>query len=532
MTTRMPHKMPQWTWLLTPIGLAAAFPPMPFGPLAAVAFIPFFHAVGRRGPKTALGIGYAAGLLWSAATLYWIAWPTAAGFVGAMLILPVFFGIFAFLLSWLHVVWGGLAFASAPFLWAGLEKLSEWGQLAFPWNSLSTVCVGQPVWIQFADRTGAVGVSFWIMCLNVLFYFLLMNLTASAFPAAPRSGIHFRNAKKARAVSAALVLAVLLPWIYGTLSLRAAKETGGAVRISLLQGNVDPYKKWTPAFLDSNFIIFDRLTRQAAGKPKPDLVVWPETATACYLRHRFLYLNWIKHLTDTLDVHILTGSHDYEWSPDDSVRTYNAAFLLRPGSWDIDRYYKMRLVPFSEHVPWADRIPALRRLAFSVRSDMGDYSMGDSTGVFRMRLPDGRTVWFSPLICFESVFPRLAARCAAKGAQFLVVITNDGWFGNTSGPRQHAAIASLRAVENRRWIARCANTGISEFVDPYGRVVSKTAFNREAVLSGSVVPRSRLTFFSRHPDLFGGSVLGADVFLVLASLIFRIRIRRRKGKAS
>jgi apolipoprotein N-acyltransferase len=517
MKLRTPNQTPSWIWLLAPIALAAAFPPLPFGPLAAVAFVPFFAAVAGRGPKASFGMGYAAGLVWSAATLYWIAWPTAAGFVGAMVILPFSFGLFGFGLAWLRGAWGDAAFAAAPFLWAGLEKASEWGPLAFPWNSLAAVLAGQPVWIQFADRTGAVGVSFWLVGLNVLAYFIVLRL---------------REGKRTRLLGAALVLAVLAPLLYGVGAMRSQAEGGKPVRISLLQGNVDPYKKWTPAFLDSNFIIYDRLTRRAAAESKPDLIVWPETATACYLRHRYVYLNWIKHLADTLGAHILTGSHDYEWAPDDSIRTYNAVFLIRPRSWDIDRYCKMRLVPFSEHVPWADRFPALRRLAFSVRSDMGDYSTGDSTGVFRARFEDGRAASFSPLICFESVFPGLAARCAVEGAQFLVVITNDGWFGDTSGPRQHAAIASLRAVENRRWVARCANTGISEFVDPAGRVVSKTAFDREAVLTGSVIPRSDRTFFSRHPDWFGVGALALDALFALATLIRRPRNRTKRGAAA
>ncbi|MBN2200731.1 apolipoprotein N-acyltransferase [bacterium] len=504
-----------WSWLWTPLGLAAAFPPLPFGPIAAVALVPFFRTAMRRGPGAMLAVGYAAGLIWSAATLYWIAWPTALGFIGAMLILPAAFAVFGCALSWLGGVWGGKALVTAPFLWAGLEIISARGDLAFPWNMLAVVCTPGPVWIQFADRTGAAGVSFWIVLLNVLVVAVLMNR---------------RDVKRTAAAVTGLVLALLLPLAYGTRAMGrpALPEPAKPVRISLLQGNVDPYKKWTPAFLDSNFIIFDRLTRRAAVEYRPDLVVWPETATACYLRHRFLYLNWIKHLTDSLNLHILTGSHDYDWSAEDSIRTYNAAFLLRPGSWDIDRYCKMRLVPFSERVPWVDRIPILRRLAFRVRSDMGDYTAGDSTGVFVMTLRDGRSVRLSPLICFESVFPDLAVRCAAAGAEFLIVITNDGWFGDTSGPRQHAAIASLRAVENRRWIARCANTGISGFIDPCGRMVSKTRFNREEVLSGEIVPRSELTFFTRHPRLFGGTVLGADLFFLLAALVIRFRNRGRR----
>ena len=124
-------------WILTPIALAASFPPMPLGMLSCVAFVPFFRAVEHRPPKAAFGLGYFTGFLFSVATLYWIAWPTVPGFVGAMLYLPFFFALFGALLAWLAASWGGLAVAFAPFLWTGLEYLSSLGVLAFPWNSLA-----------------------------------------------------------------------------------------------------------------------------------------------------------------------------------------------------------------------------------------------------------------------------------------------------------------------------------------------------------------------------------------------------------
>jgi apolipoprotein N-acyltransferase len=275
------------------------------------------------------------------------------------------------------------------------------------------------------------------------------------------------------------------------------------------------------------------MTRKAALQ-KPDLIVWPETATACYLRHRFVYLNWLKYLADNLNLFILTGSLDYVRKDSSKTRNYNAVFLLRPGSWQIDSYYKMRLVPFSERVPFVEVLPFLEKWALKVSGDVGDYSTGDSVVVFQfVSSGSGEIHRFSAHICFESVFPYLVARFVRKGAEFLVVITNDGWFGNTSGPRQHAQIAVFRAIENRRWVARCANTGISEFIDPYGRITDKAGWNQPAILTREIQPLTELTLFTRYPWFFSGTVLliNGIVFawtLLRQSAFRKLRSRRKR----
>jgi apolipoprotein N-acyltransferase len=507
---------------LTSALLTAAFPPFPAGILACVALVPFLHFLDRPLPlKGAFGGGYMAGLLFSAGTLYWIAWPTVPGFAGAMLVLPLQFAFFGLILGWLRRTLGAPAIAFAPFVWVGLEHFSCLGPLAFPWNSLSTALTRTPVFLQYASATGAQGVSFWIVGVNVLGLFLYRNMA---------------DRRRVRLLSVALFLAFAVPWGIGVIIMRRPPTEGETVRISLLQGNVDPYKKWTPGFIDSNFVIYDGMTRSAA-RQKADLVVWPESATPCYLRHKFVYLNWIKYLADTLKIPILTGSPDYVWTKSQKVEMYNAAFLIRPGTWEIDSYYKMRLVPFSERIPFAGTFPFLEKWVMKVTPELGDYSPGDSLRVFGFTSPStGKRHTFATLICFESVFPDLASRSAGLGAEFLVVITNDGWFGDTSGPRQHADIAVLRAVETGRWIARCANTGISEFVDPRGRILSRTRFNREEILTGDIVPISERTLYTKYPWLFSGFVLSIDGTL-LAWTIFqslkksRVRLIFMKNKA-
>jgi len=498
--------------LLTSALLTASFPPLRSGFLVCIALVPFLLMLeDGHSLKNAFGSGYLTGLLFSAGTLYWIAWPTVPGFVGVMLYLPLYFAVFGLVVGWLRKKLGVLSYVFAPFVWTGLEYASCLGSLAFPWNSLSTALTRIPALIQVASLTGAQGVSFWIVGVNVLVFFLIRGVS---------------DRKRLCALLLCFAAMVAVPLVYGLAALSRSEPKGRTLRISLLQGNIDPYKKWTPAFIDSNFVIYDGMTR-AAARDSADLVVWPESATPCYLRHKFVYLNWIKYLSDSLMIPILTGSPDYEWTDSEKAKNYNAAFLIRPGSWEIDAYYKMRLVPFSERVPFSGAFPFLEKWAMKVTPELGDYSPGDSLRLFHFTAPSsGRRHAFATLICFESVFPDLARKFSRMGAEFLVIITNDGWFGNTSGPRQHADIAVLRAVETGKWIARCANTGISEFIDPHGRIVSRTAFNRKESLTGGIVPIRGQTVYATAPWLFSGFVLAVDAVLLLV-MILPADLRRR-----
>jgi len=190
---------------------------------------------------------------------------------------------------------------------------------------------------------------------------------------------------------------------------------------------------------------------------------------------------------DSLGIPLLTGAPDYVWIHPDTVNKYNAALFLRPHDYRVQTYYKMRLAPFSERVPFAEQLPFLESLAQKISRDVGDYTPGREVKVFDFTVPGpGGSAPFSAIICFESIFPELVSSFVEAGAGFLVIITNDGWFGRTSGPYQHAQAAVLRAVENRVWIARCANTGVSCFIDPLGRMVRKTRLD-EAVSIEQVV---------------------------------------------
>lgn len=480
-------KLRDWIFiLLSAVCMILAFSPISMGFLAWIGLVPFFLVIEKSDWKDAFITGFLWGGLVALGTLYWIGWATWIGFGFVVCIWPLYWASFALLLHLALQVFGRKGYWCAPFLWTLMEWISSLGPLAFPWNVLAYTQTQMPVFIQWASFTGALGISFWIVTLNVLVFFFVQTQD--------------RIFRIRWILGYFLTLGI--PFIYGMQAFSHREASERVLKVALVQGNVDPYKKWSESFLDSNFVIYDRLTRKLIND-SVDLVVWPETATACFLRHRFVYLNWVKFLADTLHVPILTGTLDYEWKENHAPAMFNAALLVHPNSWNLDIYRKMRLVPFSERVPFSDHFSRVVSFLQKYIPEIGDYSPGDSVVVFSFHTSKNtQSHRFSSVICYESVFPYLIQKFVFKGAEFLVVITNDGWFGNTSGPRQHAQIAVLRAIETRRWIVRCANTGISEIIDPWGKVIASTQWNQEAVLLGRISPVSKQTFFVQHPWVF------------------------------
>jgi apolipoprotein N-acyltransferase len=317
-----------------------------------------------------------------------------------------------------------------------------------------------------------------------------------------------------------LIFCVLFPLGYGQSKLSKPVQEDEKINVSLVQGNIDPYEKWSAGFLETNASVYRRLTRQAC-ESSPELIVWPETATACYIRYRAPYFHQIRSLVDSIGVPLVTGTQDFEWVDVHKVNRYNSAFLIRPNQQKVDRYHKIHPVPFSERVPLGEEIPGWYHFLDQVLDlNVGNYATGDSIVVFQF-LAESLKKWvrFSVVICYESVFPDLVRKFIRRGAQFLVIITNDGWFGKTSGPFQHARIAVFRAIENGIWIVRCANTGISAFIDPCGRTHKESALYREAVLNASISPRTGETFFTRYGMVFPWLIGVVNGVLLILALI-------------
>ena len=475
--------MSRHDWLLfacTSIGLIVVLPPFVFGFLAPFVLIPYFFLIEKKSYWNLTKVGYVVGLVWGMGTIYWVGWATVPGLFGALIVFAFSFAIFSLIQGWLYDVWGKHTLWLAPIVWYFTEWFSSQGPLAFPWNALAYSQTSYPVIIQFASYVGTFGVSFWIVWLNVILFHIIKY--------------HSRK-KVVLSFGSILFASIILPIVYGHHRIESKVSQKQEFSVALVQGDIDPYKKWTATFIDSNITIYEDLSTQTSDSTT-DLIIWPETAIPGYLKHRYSYLKRIRGLVDSLQVPLLAGAPDYQWIKKGEAKVYNSVFLIEPNHWPMQQYSKMHLVPFSERVPLVSEFPLLYRLTKKLIMDIGDFSPGDSATVFSMN--QSAHVKFATVICFDSVFPDHVRQLIRQGAQFLVIITNDGWFGRTSGPYQHAAMAVLRAVENGVAVVRCANTGVSCIIDRYGDVKEKTQLYTREVLRGDIDIRGNVTFYVRH----------------------------------
>lgn len=479
--------------LIASILFAIAFLPLGTGFLAYFTIVPLFFLLEKVTLTDAIFYGYLFGFLSNIFSLFWIANATLPGMVGAVLILALYNIIF-FVLYWLirrkSLTW---AVVGSPFLWVAVEWIRSHGTLGFPWLNLSHTQASYPVIIQFAEFTGEMGISFWLVLVNIGFYLLLK----------------WKFKRKSIVILASLILLFAVPIAWGIHRLHKNPPEDTGFRVALLQGNVDPYLKWTKSFQKENFRLYYSMIQEAAEK-KADFIILPETATASYLTHTRYELREYRQLVDSIGIPVLFGSLDFRDT--DRRRYYNAAFLMHPTRRTLDRYYKIQLVPFSEKTPLADSFPFLYDIDFG----QGNFSSGKEKTIFRV---DGYR--FATLICFEAMFPELVRKFVVKKIDFIVNITNDGWFGNTPGPYQHLFACLLRAVETRRPIVRCANTGVSAVIDPMGRITSHTKYNEKTILFANVPQKLKTTFYTRYGDITGKlslSITGAlsIIFLILA----------------
>jgi apolipoprotein N-acyltransferase len=289
-----------------------------------------------------------------------------------------------------------------------------------------------------------------------------------------------------------------------------------AKRISVIQGNISQQMKWDSAFKVATIDRYIALSRKAAGS-KPHLIVWPETAMP-------FYFGYDAPLTSRVLKGIRLTAADYIISSpgfvrkEDHVEYRNRAFMLEAGRRNIaDTYDKAHLVPFGEYVPLKKWLPFLGKLVAQV----GDFSAGEKGANLKWREHS-----IGMLICYELIFPYLAREATRNGADLLVNITNDAWYGRTSAPFQHFSMAVFRAVENRRALARAANTGISGFVDPTGKIMAASPIFEEAALTAKIPLIRVSTLYTRFGDWF--SLI--CVVLLLVTVVGRTLERKRKQK--
>jgi len=448
----------------------------------------------RWGPWLTGIVFYALSFWWivrlpaTAMTVPWLIYP---GLLALGLYLGLFTAFFGWLVRFVRRRLGWPVLVTAPFAWGVAEWLKSAGEMGCPWANVGYALAPEPAWIQMASAIGAPGLSIWVVAVNAL---AAGAVVSRGWP------------RRAGWIAAAAAL-VFVPVWWGTGRLAAAK-TAPLARVAIIQPNVGSHEKWDAALQDSVVRRLERLTREAAAsQPKPAVIVWPETALPFYVRLESVKLRRLLELARQGGVPILAGYPDARLDPNGSVQTHNAAGLVLPTGAISGQYEKIHLVPFGERIPFQGLFPFLGSL------DLGqaEWTPGTRPVVFSHAGPA-----FSVLICFEAIFPGHTRRFALEGAQYLVNITNDEWFGKSAGPIQHADLAVLRTVELGLGMARAANTGVSMLIDPYGRVEARTPLFTEAVLIGEVKAGIGPTLFTEWGDWL--TALSVALMLVLVAV--------------
>lgn len=477
--------------------LVVCFPTFDLYPVAWVALVPLLLSLWDKRPKEAFTAGMLTGIPYFFGTLYWIYHSInhygGIGFVSSLFIvlllsfyLSLYPGLFALLFATKIKSSRLPALLLAPVFWVTLEFLRSYALTGFPWSSIGYSQYRFLHGIQFADITGIYGVSFLVVAANGAVADIFIEKRRRAeMPLFPTSSAVIGYSL--------FFFALLLVFSYGFLRLNQERP-GDPLRVSIVQGNIEQDKKWEPAYQDEVMATYRELTEQAAAS-SPSLVIWPETALPFYFGYdRFRSADFVE-FQRSLNASLLFGSvlvkrPSAEGMP--ALLTNSAVLLDRTGNVSYI-YDKIHMVPFGEYVP-------LRGMLFFVDklvAGIGDYVPGAK--VIKANTGFGS---FGTFVCYEIIFPGLVRKFYSRDGDFIVTITNDAWFGRTTGPYQHFSMAVFRAVENRKPVLRAANTGVSGYIDSNGRILRKTPlFERRVETMEVRTDRSR-SFYSRYGDIF------------------------------
>lgn len=491
--------------LLSGLLLALAFPRPDFSWLAWVGLVPLLTVMDRHPFRS----GFVAGCAFFGLVLYWLnIVMTTYGRMHPLFSLVAYVLLVAYLALYFGVAtWAvcrfreqlGLSYLlTLPVVWVVLEFLRSFLLSGFPWASLGYSQQGREVLLQAADLFGVHGLSFLLVFVNVLVFQLGSALRQrSPVPISRIGGV-------------VGILLLVGAHAYGAWRLSQPADDGApALEVALIQGNIDQSVKWDPANQQKTVDIYRELSREATAGGPPDLIVWPESATPFYFQEPSSLSTQVTEVARATGGHLLFGSPAYEAGLG-SYRYLNSAFLLSPEGAVLGRSDKVHLVPFGEYVPLGRFLPFIDKLV----SGIGDFSPGT---VNPLPMGDAK---LGVLVCFEAIFPELARDYARSGSGLLVNITNDAWFGRSSAPYQHLAMTRFRAVENRLWVARAANTGISALIDPQGRIVAQSELFTPAVVRGKVVLGGEPTLYQRIGEL-------PALLLCALATYWLLRTRRR-----
>lgn len=512
-------------------------------PLLLIAFVPLLRAVeniirsdDRKKGKKIFWLTGMTFFIWNTSCIYWVfnSLNAVNPFWVAVPISLVPFGLAALLMTiafWLYyrlrrVVSRPLSYAGLISFWICYEYLHQSWDLAFPWMTLGNGFAEAHSLVQWYEYTGVYGGTLWVLVANIL-----------AFELASQKENTAKGYLLKKRLSIALSVWVVIPITLSVIIYSRYEERPDPANVVVVQPNIDPYEKWGPV---PSGVQVQRLIHlsDSVAKPNTEYFIWPETSIPDFVDENEIRTNPNFYMVQNFlgkykNGNVLTGIESYLLY--DSAKTPTARFVERMGKYSdyfnaainiensakVQFYHKSKLVPGVEQLPFASVLSFMKPVFAAFGGSSGGFGRQDKPSVFYAQSGMGVV----PVICYESIWGEYVAEGVAQGAQFIAVITNDGWWGNTSGKDQHMDYAKLRAIETRRWVARSANTGISGFINQRGDVTKKSKWWEASALSENINLNEDLTFYVRHGDYIArfGCILGG---IFAALLILRIFFNR------
>jgi len=474
--------MPQLIMIiLSAILTGLAQQPLGLGWLAWFSLIPFIIGIQNVCSfKDHVKLGFTWGFFYNLTIIFWIAQNLGTNLTIG--IISMFSAVILFSINTILIVLvyyflkrriGKFSYLLLPFIWVSIEFIRSFGALANPWISLANTQIDFLTLIQNVEYTGIYGITFWIVLLNLL-------------------GYEWYCEKNKKSAFSWLTI-FCLPWITGLIIMPVnAVNLEGSIDVSIVQPNVHLSEKRRQGATSKNINNLLKLSF-SDNYVKDRLVIWPETSTMSYLlQNGGRYLSQIQRLLAITNSELLTGLPVYEKDGDGQYLYYNSIAHIKADSV-ADVYNKIHLVPMGEYIPLSSIFPSLKKLNLG----QANFEHGNEYTIF-----DYNGYKLGGMVCLESTFPQLNRKFVLEGAEVLFYVVNDGWYETPPEPQQHARQTVFRAIEFRRPIIRCANTGISQIVDASGNIKHQTHLNQADVIQASIIPNSELTFYTKFGDVF------------------------------
>lgn len=473
-----------------------------------INIVPLFLFACLDDKKKAYLHVYLYGITASLTQFYWISfvqieglfWVLILALFSLSLVVSFVFLLYGVLFRFARKKFGSWYFLVFTSFWVFFEYFRTLSDLSLPWTFSGYALTSLLPIAQLASICGVYGLSFIVIIGNCLVFELLQSFRSN------------ENLKKSFYRTIVFITFLLLVSAWGMHRIQRYGDCKRNLRVSLIQNNIDQSNWKGRVSLDTAMAVTEKMVEEAVGQ-EPDLILFPESGIYCYLerqrRRKIQVLRW----SLAFEIPMILGTLHFEQEKENpyyNYKVFNAVFYLAPAQDTFDRYFKIKLLPFSEALPFEGYFPILSR----VNLGESDFHRGNEAVVFNIQ----DSIHAAPFLCYEIIFPKFVRKRVNAGANLLVNLTNDGWFGKSTGSYQHASLARMRTIENGVPLARCANSGISMLVDPIGKIITKTNLCERLVITDNLPFYTIKTFYSK----FGDWVIWLSILILLNAAGFII----------